>query len=117
MSKNIIHINFSKIPTMQLELKEKLKDQSRIILTNDALYTRCYGMLVLDYVFKELSELFNDKILEIIVNVDDDNSALFSAIKLGYKKIIYTGKSAEASHLLGALEMDNIDQNICILLC
>nr|WP_253310030.1 hypothetical protein [Rickettsia endosymbiont of Ceutorhynchus assimilis] len=67
-----------------------------IILTNKAGSTKYYGMLVVDYMFKQLTKEFLEKIVKIIVNVEDNHPALFTAIKLNYKDIIYTGNSAEA---------------------
>ncbi|WP_341792689.1 MULTISPECIES: hypothetical protein [unclassified Rickettsia] len=67
-----------------------------IILTNKAGSTKYYGMLVVDYMFKQLTKEFLEKIVKIIVNVEDNHPALFTAIKLNYKDITYTGNSAEA---------------------
>ncbi|MCC8371755.1 MAG: hypothetical protein LN568_03245 [Rickettsia endosymbiont of Pseudomimeciton antennatum] len=65
-----------------------------IILTNKIGSTRYYGMLVLDYMFKKLTEEF-PQIVKIIVNVENDHAALFTAIKLNYQNIVYTGESSE----------------------
>ncbi|MGR0202359.1 hypothetical protein, partial [Klebsiella pneumoniae] len=69
-----------------------------VILTNKSGSTRYYGMLVWDYIFKKLIEEF-PQIVKIIVNVGNDHAALFTAIKLNYQNIVYTGKSAEARKL------------------
>lgn len=80
--------------------KEFLKTHTApVIITNPGGSTRYYGMRVLDYMFKELSKEFS-QITDIIVNVDDDYAALFTAIKLGYKNIKYTGDSQEARMIL-----------------
>lgn len=63
--------------------------QDKIIITNPKGSTRYYGMLVLDYMFKILRAEFS-QITEVIVNVDNDNAALFTARKLGYQHIIIT---------------------------
>jgi hypothetical protein len=63
-----------------------------VIITNKEGSTRYYGMLVLDYMFKNLIAEF-PQITKIIVNVSDDNVALFTAIKLNYTDINYNGKS------------------------
>ncbi|MFY9590054.1 hypothetical protein [Rickettsia endosymbiont of Halotydeus destructor] len=67
-----------------------------VVLANTPGTTKYYGMLVIDYMFKKLTEEFSEKIVKIIVNVEDNHPALFTAIKLNYKDIIYTGNSAEA---------------------
>ncbi len=69
-----------------------------VILTNKSGSTRYYGMLVWDYIFKKLIEEF-PQIVKIIVNVGNDHAALFTAIKLNYQNIVYTGKSSEARKL------------------
>ncbi|WP_341748944.1 hypothetical protein [Candidatus Tisiphia endosymbiont of Sialis lutaria] len=69
-----------------------------VILTNKTGSTRYYGMLVLDYMFKILTKEF-PQIVKIIVNVENDHTALFTAIKLNYQNIIYTGESSEAKKL------------------
>ncbi|WP_425362693.1 hypothetical protein [Candidatus Tisiphia endosymbiont of Hybos culiciformis] len=73
-----------------------------VILTNKSGSTRYYGMLVLDYIFKTLTKEFS-QIVKIIVNVENDHAALFTAIKLNYQNIIYTGESAEARKLVAPL--------------
>ncbi|XVN43430.1 MAG: hypothetical protein RCG15_03960 [Candidatus Rickettsia vulgarisii] len=77
-----------------------------VILTNKIGSTRYYGILVLDYMFRTLQKEF-PQITGIIIEVGDDHAALFSAIKLGYKNIIYTGKSEEAKKMLAYLEKIN----------
>lgn len=72
-----------------IEFLQEHKNQE-IILTNPKGSTRYYGMLVLDYMFKTLQQNF-PQITKIIVEVDDDVAALFTAAKLGYKHIIYKG--------------------------
>jgi hypothetical protein len=80
--------------------KEFLKTYTQpVIMTNPHGSSRYYGMRVLDYMFKELSKEFL-QITDIIVNVDDDHAALFTAIKLGYKNIKYSGDSQEAKMIL-----------------
>ncbi|WP_218460687.1 hypothetical protein [Rickettsia sp. TH2014] len=63
-----------------------------------------YGMLVIDHMLKTLSKEFPEKVVDLIVDVGDDHPALFTAIKLGYKNIIYTGSSEEAKRVLGGYQ-------------
>jgi len=74
--------------------------EEKLILTNHTSSVKYYGMLVIDYMFKTLSREFPEKVLDFTVNVGDDHAALFTAIKLGYKNIVYTGNSNEAKALL-----------------
>lgn len=76
-----------------------------VILTNKSGSTRYYGMLVLDYIFKTLSKEF-PQIVKIIVNVENDHPALFTAIKLNYQNITYTGESSEAKKLVALHFLD-----------
>jgi hypothetical protein len=69
-----------------------------VILTNKTGSTRYIGMLVIDYIFKKLIIEF-PQIIKIIVDVGNDHSALFTAIKLNYPNIIYTGSSEQAKKL------------------
>lgn len=80
-----------------------LKFPDSVILTNKLGSTRYYGILVLDYMFKKLQEEF-PQIVGIIIHVGDDHAALFSAIRLGYQNIIYTGTSRQAKNLLFILK-------------
>jgi hypothetical protein len=75
------------------------KHTGKVILINTEGSTRYYGMLVLDYIFKNLLAEFPE-ITKIIVNVSDDNAALFTAIKLQYKNIKYSGKSEAARKMI-----------------
>ncbi|MFK7973601.1 MAG: hypothetical protein AB8B66_01875 [Rickettsiaceae bacterium] len=68
-----------------------LVTKSKIILTNKKGSTQYYGMRVLDYMFQTLVKSFSDKIEEIIIDTDEDYSALVTAQKLGYKTIYYKG--------------------------
>lgn len=70
-----------------------------VIITNPYNSTKYYGMLVLDYMFKNLQAEF-PQIIKIIVNVDDDLAALFTALKLNYENINYNGSSKAAKELL-----------------
>lgn len=80
--------------------REFLKNHTdKVILTNKEGSTRYYGMLALDYIFKNLLAEF-PQITKIIVNVCDDNAALFTAIKLNYKNIKYSGKSEAAIKMI-----------------
>ncbi|HJD57207.1 MULTISPECIES: hypothetical protein [unclassified Candidatus Tisiphia] len=76
-----------------------------VILTNKSGSTRYYGMLVLDYIFKTLNKEF-PQIVKIIVNVENDHPALFTAIKLNYQNITYTGESSEAKKLVALHFLD-----------
>ncbi|MCZ6901251.1 MAG: hypothetical protein O7C59_06080 [Rickettsia endosymbiont of Ixodes persulcatus] len=78
--------------------------EEKQILTNNASSVKYYGMLAIDYMFKTLSREFPEKVLDLTVDVGDDHAALFTAIKLGYKNIIYTGNSNEVRALLRGLE-------------
>lgn len=62
--------------------------KNSVTITNSLSAIRSYGMLVLDYIFNKLKEDFN-QISKVIVNVGDDKSALFTALKLSYQLIIY----------------------------
>jgi hypothetical protein len=77
-----------------------------VILTNKDTSTRYYGMMIIDYIFKKLTEEFL-QIVEIIVNVGTDHSALLTAIKLNYKNIVYTGASEEAKKLINFTPLPN----------
>ncbi len=55
-----------------------------IILTNAKGSTRYYGMVVLDYMFETLIKQF-PQIVKVVVNVEDDNAAFYTALKLGYR--------------------------------
>ena len=70
-----------------------------VILTNNQGSIRYYGVLILDYMFQKLIKEF-PQIIKIIINVEDDHAALFTAIELNYKNIIYTGNSEEAKAIL-----------------
>jgi hypothetical protein len=63
-----------------------------IIITNTPGSTRYYGMLILDYIFKNLTNEF-PQIIKIIIDVGDDHPALFTALKLNYQHILYKGKN------------------------
>ncbi len=70
------------------------------ILTNYKSSVKYYGMLVVDHILKTLHKEFPEKVIDLIANVDDDHAALFTAVKLGYKNVVYTGDSDEAQKLL-----------------
>ncbi|MGI4775329.1 MAG: hypothetical protein ACRYE9_00080 [Janthinobacterium lividum] len=72
-------------------------------ITNIKGSTRYNGIRVLDYIFRQLQQEFS-RIKGVILNVDDDHAALFTAIKLGYKNINYTGKSKEAISILNNIK-------------
>ncbi|WP_341791633.1 hypothetical protein [Rickettsia endosymbiont of Gonocerus acuteangulatus] len=74
--------------------------QGEYVLTNLKNSVKYYGMLVVDHMLKTLQKEFPKKVIDVVVNVDDDNAALFTAIKLNYKNIVYTGNSDEAKSLL-----------------
>ena len=74
--------------------------EGKFILTTPIGSVKYYGMLVIDFMLKTLIKEFYEKVIGVIVNVDDDHAALFTAIKLNYKNIIYTGNSPEAKALL-----------------
>jgi|GEM_PF-935105 len=78
-------------------------EKEKYILTNLKSSVKYYGMLVVDHMFKTLQKEFPEKIIDIIVDVDDDHAALFTAIKLGYKNIVYKGDSEEARRQLHGL--------------
>ena len=48
--------------------------------------TRYYGMLIINYMFKTLQKEF-PQVVKITVDADGDNSALLTALKLGFKYI------------------------------
>ncbi|HJD62431.1 MAG TPA: hypothetical protein LFW14_02440 [Rickettsia endosymbiont of Degeeriella rufa] len=74
--------------------------QGEYILTNSESSVKYYGMLVVDHMFEALQQEFPKKVIDVIVNVGDDHAALFTAIKLNYKNIVYTGHSEEAKKQL-----------------
>ncbi len=86
------------------EFLSKYRDP--VILTNKNGSTRYYGLLVIDYMFKELIKDF-PQIIKIIINVGSDHSTLFTAIKLNYQNIIYTGESQQAKKLVSHSVMVN----------
>lgn len=73
------------------------------ILTNSKSSVKYYGMLVVDHMLKTLQKEFPEKVIDLIADIDDDHAALFTAMKLKYKNIVYTGGSEEAKKLLGHL--------------
>ena len=54
---------------------------------------RYLGMLAIHCMIKQLQQRFCN-ISNVVVNVDDDHAGFFSAISLGYRKIVYTGTSS-----------------------
>lgn len=74
--------------------------QGEYILTNSESSVKYYGMLVVDHMLKTLQKEFPKKVIDVIVDIDDDHAALFTTIKLNYKNIVYTGNSEEAKALL-----------------
>ncbi|AAU04004.1 hypothetical protein [Rickettsia typhi] len=83
-----------------------------LILTNYDSSVKYYGMLVIDYMFKTLRREFPKKVLSLTVNVGKDHAALFTAIKLGYKNIVYIGASEEAQRLLSSLLNPSLSYNL-----
>ena len=79
------------------EFLKNYKDE--VVITNIEGSTKYYGTLVLDYIFKNLVKEF-PQIVKAIINVSDDNVALFTAIKLNYKNILYNGTSETAKKML-----------------
>ncbi|MCC8377717.1 MAG: hypothetical protein LN567_04980 [Rickettsia endosymbiont of Graphium doson] len=74
--------------------------QGEYILTNSESSVKYYGMLVVDHMLETLQKEFPKKVIDVIVDIDDDHAALFTAIKLNYKNIVYTGNSDEAKKQL-----------------
>jgi uncharacterized protein YfbU (UPF0304 family) len=93
MLKKIFYINSTNINLIKSNLYKILEMTDNIIISNVSIFTRIYGMLILHYIIKELDKEFSEKITEIIIDVGDDHSALFTSLKLNYKNIIYNGKS------------------------
>ena len=80
--------------------REFLKNyQDPVVITNIEGSAKYYGTLVLEYIFKNLAKEF-PQIVKVIMNVSDDNAALFTAIKLNYKNILYNGTSETAKKML-----------------
>ena len=80
--------------------KEFLKNHREpVIITNSPDSVRYYGVRVLKFMFKELAKEF-PQVVKVVVNVSDDNAALFTAMKLGLKNINYSGESEEAKMIL-----------------
>lgn len=73
-----------------------------VILINSPGTVRTLGALALDKIFQTLSQEF--EVVQIIFNVDDDLAALFGAIELGYRDILYTGTCAQAQKLIEELK-------------
>lgn len=74
--------------------------QGEYILTNPKSSVKYYGMLVVDHMLKTLQKEFSEKVIDLIADIDDDHAALFTAMKLKYKNIVYTGNSDEAKKQL-----------------
>lgn len=70
-----------------------------LIITNSLDIVKYYGFLTLDYIFTTLSKEFS-QIAAVIANIGDDHSALFTALKLNYHNIKYTGNSNTAKIML-----------------
>ena len=70
-----------------------------LIIVNTPASIKYYGILVIDYIFRTLQQEF-PQIIDIQINVEDDHAALFTAIKLGYTNIKYTGNSITAKTML-----------------
>ncbi|KJV55860.1 hypothetical protein OCHUTO_0680 [Orientia chuto str. Dubai] len=72
-----------------------------VIITNPPGSIKYLGARSIDYLFKALKSKFNN-ISKAVVNIEDDIPALFTLLKLNYKKseIIYTGSSKSAKKLL-----------------
>ena len=87
-----------------IQARRKLASISKpVILINSPGTVRTLGALALDKIFQTLSQEF--EVVQIIFNVDDDLAALFGAIELGYRNIIYTGTSAQAKKLIEELKL------------
>lgn len=56
-------------------------------------------MILLDYILKQLEKEFSN-IEKIILNIDDDHTALYTAMDLGYSNIIYNGESSSVKELI-----------------
>ncbi|AAY61718.1 hypothetical protein RFEPED_1597 [Rickettsia felis str. Pedreira] len=74
-------------------------EKGKFVLTTPSGSVKYYGILVIDQMLKALSIEFPEKVVDIIADVGDDHPALFTAIKLGYNNIVYTGDSKEAKGL------------------
>lgn len=64
----------------------------KVRVVNSPFSIQYSGMLFIDYVFKQLQEKYHN-IEYFMVDASDDHAAVFTAIKLGYKHIIYNGNS------------------------
>jgi len=91
--------------TEQVEFFDLIKARDKIskitgpiILINAPGSIRFLGALAIDYIFKTLSHEFS--VENKIFRVDDDLAGLFCAIQLGYKDILYTGRSLSARKIL-----------------
>lgn len=74
--------------------------EKNIILSNPIGSTHYYGMRVIHFIFNTLQQEFPAKISGCIVNTSNDYSALITARKLGYSKIIYTLPHQKHIHYL-----------------
>lgn len=79
-------------------------EKGKFVLTTSSGSVKYYGILVIDQMLKALSIEFPEKVVDIIADVGDDHPALFTAIKLGYNNIVYTGDSKEAKRVLGGYQ-------------
>ncbi|RYE06284.1 MAG: hypothetical protein EOP33_03610 [Rickettsiaceae bacterium] len=87
--------------------RESLKQSNeKVNITNIKGSTRYLGIRVLDYIFKQLQHEFTH-VENVILNVDDDHAALFTAVNLGYKNINYTGGSQEVVRMLKHIKGGN----------
>lgn len=72
--------------------------QTPIILINAPGTIRSLGAPAIHKIFQILGQEF--QVEEQIFRVDEDIAGLYQAIKLGYKDILYTGRSDSAKKLL-----------------
>lgn len=61
------------------------------------------GVNIVDCMFKILIQEFSN-ISKAIINVEDNNMAFFTALRLGYKDIIYTGHSKKIIQMIESIK-------------
>lgn len=94
----LLYITITSLEDSRNKIKS-IPDNVKVVLMNSPGSTRYLGMIVLDYIFKQLKKEFYN-IEKIILNIEDDHVALYTAISLKYNNIIYNGNSYQAKNLI-----------------
>ncbi|KAF8818363.1 hypothetical protein [Rickettsia endosymbiont of Cardiosporidium cionae] len=64
-------------------------EEYKVVVSNRLGLSKCYGFLVLHYMFQTLLSEYHSKIDKIIVNVIGDYTAFVQALELGYSYVIH----------------------------